>query len=48
LSKELNTDPKEYQPIFIWNEPTDSIPLPGSIIEIQLISNDTIYIGTKD
>lgn len=32
-------------PVIIWNDDEESIPMENSLILLEMISNDTIYIG---
>ena len=32
-------------PVMMWNDDWESIPAPGELIEVEVISLDTIYIG---
>ena len=32
-------------PVMMWNDDWESIPAPGELVEVEVISLDTIYIG---
>ena len=41
----VKEEPLEDQPVFIWNDDYESIPVDGTQILLEFTSNDTIYIG---
>ena len=32
-------------PVMIWNDDWESIPMPGELVEVEIVTNDTIYFG---
>jgi hypothetical protein len=44
----VKEDPLEGEPVFIWNDDYESIPVDGTQILLEFTSNDTIYIGPLD
>ena len=32
-------------PVMIWNDDWESIPPPGELVEVEIVTNDTIYFG---
>jgi hypothetical protein len=44
----VKDEPLEEQPVFIWNDDYESIPVDGTQILLEFTSNDTIYIGPLD
>ena len=44
----VKEEPLENQPVFIWNDDQESIPVDGTQILLEFTSNDTIYIGPLD
>jgi hypothetical protein len=44
----VKEEPLENQPVFIWNDDHESIPVDGTQILLEFTSNDTIYIGPLD
>lgn len=35
----------EDMPVMIWNDDWESIPPPGELVEVEIVTNDTIYFG---
>jgi hypothetical protein len=33
------------EPVIIWNDDHESIPIAGSLVRIEMIVNDTIYLS---
>jgi hypothetical protein len=44
----INEDSQEIQPVIIWNDDLESLPKEGELITLEMVKNDTIYIGPKD
>jgi len=32
-------------PVMMWNDDWESIPEPGELVEVEIVTNDTIYFG---
>lgn len=32
-------------PVMMWNDDWESIPAPGELVEVEIVTNDTIYFG---
>ena len=39
---------EQEQPVFIWNDDLEGIPVDHSLILLEYTSNDTIYLGSAD
>ncbi len=39
---------KSNLPVIIWNDDLESIPIENSLITLEMVKNDTIYIGSYD
>jgi hypothetical protein len=35
----------EDMPVMIWNDDWESIPPPGELVEVEIVTEDTIYFG---
>lgn len=46
VGKSLNTNTN--QPVFIWNDDEESIPIDSTPILLEYTSNDTIYLGVLE
>lgn len=39
---------EESQPVFIWNDDLEGLPVDGTPIMLEYTSNDTIYLGVAE
>lgn len=44
----VKDEPLEDQPVFIWNDDLEGLPVDGTPILLEFTSNDTIYIGSLE
>jgi len=43
--EQIQLNHHQEQPVFIWNDDHESIPVDGTPIMLEFTSNDTVYIG---
>ncbi len=42
---QINQNPDFENPVFIWNDDLEALPVDGTPIMLEFTSNDTIFIG---